>query len=482
MSSRRPAILLAPPEVFYSKIASRNGFISIGVCLCVLGLIHCRTLDTFISYLIITVAAVIPSVLWFHPHRRDTIPILPVFGAMHYIYYAVPLLRDDAFYGGIATGSLEAAITVSLFLLCATSAWVWLAGARKSEFKFRPTPYSNTVKRIAVGGVILGIIFEIIATSDAINFGSAFGLVRSFILTVASISCYIVGTLRANRLLSGVEWGLSLLGIISLVGFLWSALLLSSGMQFAAAVFLGYIITSRKIPWKTAAVVFALLFILQAGKTETRASYWPDGQIRGVSVEKIPNLFIGWIGNGVTAILYGDVQSDVFDRASLLQLLEHVEGLTPEFIPYFDGGSYKSVISSLTPRFINENKPISQLGLVELNLRYGFLTRDAAESTSIGWGIIAEGYANFGFIGVAISGIFVGSVAAICSRLSKGRSPLAMPTVLSIGILVCLIILEATLSALIVTLWQTVIATIIFVLALRFFSGPAGSLGAARMP
>ena len=72
------------------------------------------------------------------------------------------------------------------------------------------------------------------------------------------------------------------------------------------------------------------------------------------------------------------------------------------------------------PRFIEADKPASQVGMDLLNIRYGLLTAEGTATTAIGWGLVAEAYANFGLAGVAAIGIFMGILFGYAGRLSAG--------------------------------------------------------------
>jgi hypothetical protein len=125
------------------------------------------------------------------------------------------------------------------------------------------------------------------------------------------------------------------------------------------------------------------------------------------------------------------------------------------------------------PRFLDPDKTFSQAGLALLNIRYGIQTAESNRTTTIGWGIIAEAFANFGYSGVLGAGFLFGALATVFTRWSAGASPLALPTLLSVAALMSMINLEADFAYLVVNLWQALIATLLFFLPLKFLSGGA---------
>ena len=63
----------------------------------------------------------------------------------------------------------------------------------------------------------------------------------------------------------------------------------------------------------------------------------------------------------------------------------------------------------LVPRFINPEKQVSQYGMSLLNIRYGLQTQEETQKTAIGWGLLTESFANFGYLGVIGVGFCWGS-------------------------------------------------------------------------
>ncbi|MBI2497078.1 MAG: hypothetical protein HYV75_03870, partial [Opitutae bacterium] len=79
------------------------------------------------------------------------------------------------------------------------------------------------------------------------------------------------------------------------------------------------------------------------------------------------------------------------------------------------------------PRFIWPGKPSPNDSVKILSVNLGILSAEQAETTSIGYGLIAEAYVNFGFISTGILGFLLGwllrraaLVTADCSTLSAG--------------------------------------------------------------
>jgi hypothetical protein len=294
--------------------------------------------------------------------------------------------------------------------------------------------------------------------------GSSIAPVRSVILTLASLACYFLGCVRASRLLVGGQWALALGGMTLLVILSLSNLLLVGGMMNLLAAFLGYLITGKRVPWLAMAAICAILAVLHAGKLQMRSAYWlPHSQsLEQSSVAQIPDMMVDWFTAGVDAFRSGNNESDLLERATLLHMLLLVEQATPDFIPYLGGETYALLPSMLMPRVVDPDKPQSQAGLNLLSIRYGLQTLESTANTTIGWGVVAEAYANFGYIAVIIVGILFGALCGALMRISAAAAPLSIAMLVTIGASLVLFNLELDLSYLMTTLVQTVVSTVVF--------------------
>jgi hypothetical protein len=207
-----------------------------------------------------------------------------------------------------------------------------------------------------------------------------------------------------------------------------------------------------------------------------REHYWVDDAYgRAPGPSRVPALFAEWLSDGITAVATGSVKQDVVDRASLLYMLLKVQYLTPDVIPYLGGATYALLPEYLTPRFLSADKTFSQAGLALLNLRYGIQTSEGIAYTTIGWGMIAEAFANFGYIGVFGAAVVFGLLSALFTRLSAGAAPLALANLLSVAALVSLTNLEADFGYLLTNLWQALVGAALFFVPLKYLSSGAES-------
>jgi hypothetical protein len=423
-----------------------------------------------VAYLCIALPATLPLLLWLRAGAL-AIPILPVISGLFFVYYAIPLLRGQS----TAYGSdelIQAGTAVAAFLVAASMAsWPF---QRRSDGRFSLFNQSQIadlqLAPIVFVGLCAGIVFHLAVVADSLAWlGSSFGLLRSVVLTLASISCYLLGHTRALGLLAGPAWAFAFGGLLLLILLALSNLFLVGGLMYCLAAFLGYVITAKRIPWLGLGTAFAMLAVLHAGKFELRNTYWANGVSEGreISVGQIPSVMVDWFAAGVDALWSGGAESDVLERASLLHMLVLVQRATPDYIPYLEGETYALLPSMLVPRFVDPEKTVSQAGLNLLSIRYGLQTLESVARTTIGWGLVSEAYANFGYSAVIMVGALFGAICGALMRLSVGAPANSLPMFITIAATLVLLNVEADFAYLLTSLVQT-LAAILIVAALAY--------------
>ena len=419
-----------------------------------------------LSYLCIALSVMAPVFLWLRTGSLG-MPVLPIICGLLFTYYAVPIVRHEVLSYD-ADEIFEAAITVAAFIVAATlTCWPFhLRMPRRSPDYGRIFVSDRRILQLVFAGIGGGIAYHAALFSGYLDWlGGLTGLVRTIVLTVASIACYLLGYARASRSLTGAAWVAALGGFVALDVLAWASLLLVGGLMFSAAALLGYIITARRMPWLVLGVAFAAVAVLQAGKYDIREKYWPteNWTPKELSIAQVPGLMIDWVSIGLDKLSAGPNKNtiDILERASLLHMVLLVERETPDFIPYLEGETYELFPSMALPRFVEESKIVSQAGLQLLSVRYGLQTPESIQTTTIGWGLVAEGYANFGLWGVIVVGGVFGVICGALTRLSAGASANSLPMFVAIAATLVLLDVEADFSYLMVTLGQTVFATLL---------------------
>lgn len=436
-----------------------------------------------VGYLLVVVTAFLPAILWTWGGSKG-IPVLAAMGAMHLIYYALPVAMRNPMVSEYSAWEVwRSEATVSIFLLVATLASATLTSGAESHRRPRwGWSADSQIVRFAVVGLATGLAFQVALISGWLSvFGSSFGVVRAIGFTCSAAGAYALGIARARGRLHGLAWQVAVTALGATVAVSWSGLFLVMGLVFGAAAVFGYAASSRRVPWRAVVPVFIVVFVLHAGKAEMRDRYWEPGIQGGGahSLREIPGFAAEWIGTGMSALAAGSMGQDVVDRAALLQMLLFVQQRTPDQVPFLGGATYALLPGMLIPRFLAPEKIASQAAMTLLNVHYGIQTEESAAQTAIGWGPIAEAFANFGYIGVIGAALFIGLFAAAMTRWSAATSGLSLPTVLAIAAMTNLINLEADLTYQIMNLWVALVAAFMFFAAFRAIV-PAGEGTRAR--
>lgn len=466
----------APME--YVKVVSTRqmtGILSLVVALlAAIGFIWAESTEALLAYFLVLFAAVLPSIIWIRMGATG-IPVLAVVSWTYIPYFAWPVLGgNESTLDYTLSEVVESAATVALFLIVATAIWWPIA----SKARTRGAGTLGEAKESRVIGLLLlglfaGIVFQVGNISGLLDeFKSFFGLIRSIAITYSTVSCFLIGVTRAQGVLRGKAWAAALAGIGVLIGLSWSSLFLVGGLINILAVVFGYVIVSRRVPWVAMISLVILVTVLHAGKAEMRAKYWEleSTSGTGTSLAELPSIAVEWFGEGIYALSHGLAGQSPLDRASLLQMVLMVESRTPSQVDFLNGETYSYLPSILVPRFIDANKPASQIGMDLLNIRYGLLTVEGVETTAIGWGLIAEAYANFGYSGVIGIALLLGAFCGLLQSWSAKASIVSIPTLIGVASMMTLINIEADFIQVCTTLLQSCVSVLIFSIFYRWFA------------
>jgi hypothetical protein len=105
-----------------------------------------------------------------------------------------------------------------------------------------------------------------------------------------------------------------------------------------------------------------------------------------------------------------------------------------------------------------------------LNIHYGLLTAEDAAATAIGWGLVAEAYANFGYLGVIGIALILGALCGEFQSWSRNATIMSLPTLTSIALMMTLINVELDFIQVCSILLQSIASVLIFLAALRWFA------------
>ncbi|HWP37039.1 MAG TPA: hypothetical protein VNL18_05730, partial [Gemmatimonadales bacterium] len=364
---------------------------------------------------LIIVAAAVPTFRWL----RDLDPgvaFMPFWGLVYAGYYAAPVFLLErfsrAYYltGIIADESIERALILALLGVLVTL--VGYCGPFVRPVASLMPKLEMRWERQRISPAVVGYVL-----------GST-GLVAYLVSVTLSVPVWIRGILSWLGDLSLVAivylFLVDLLGYRSRTGrlFLWVVLVplrfvlgvtsgaTYQGLSVMAVLMLTYATTRRRVPVAWIVVGVSLFVVLRTIQVPFRDLTWQEGRSaigvfeRGSVMAEISLRAIGQEDFLETAWQVG------LSRISHLMTLAEVVGLTPEYVPFWGGETYRPIIWKLVPRLIYPDKPMETTGQ-EFGHRYGFLAADDFV-TSYNLPQLVEFYANFGVLGVGFGMFFIG--------------------------------------------------------------------------
>jgi hypothetical protein len=378
---------------------------------------------------LLALAAVMPFYLWLLGWSHG-LPIWPVFALVTGVTYALPMIQDSAALVGYNSGEIiTGGMTTIGFLLLGTMIWVSLTGrTQRPPRAVLMIERANSVRYLLLF-VGAGLLFGVNQFTGWIQFpGNSMAVVRGITGSLNTMGLFVLAFYLGRGLLDKQSTILFLAGAVATMLMNMTSLMLAQAVVPAAMVVFGYMLGSNKVPWRALLMIFVVMGLLHPGKYEMRTRYWdPESGVQRLTLLTLPQFYADWLGYGleevgsVAGIVTGpkkeDAASSIFERSGNLHMLLLVQKKTPTEVPYFDGATYAPIPRLLIPRFIDDQKGISHAGNVMLTVNYGLQTIEQTASTSIGWGLLPEAYANFGYLGIAglaiVLAIFYGLITNI---------------------------------------------------------------------
>lgn len=251
-----------------------------------------------------------------------------------------------------------------------------------------------------------------------------------------------------------------------------ASFILAGALVRLAVIGAGYTLGSQKIPWKSAIVAISLLTVLHAGKGDMRAAYWQGAQgTQKFGVLDYHAIFAEWLGAGMKVLATGKSKDDgevhsAAERGAMIAVLFRILEWTPSRKPFLEGETYKGIPTLLIPRVLYKEKGISHMGNWILAYQYEFLTLDELGKTSVGFDLISEAYANYGYLGIGFLAVLLSLFYGLVGRLSTGVPLLSTRFLFAVLVLSGTLSSNNTMGVFVTTLWQSAMAllTVAFVL------------------
>ncbi|MBA2743753.1 MAG: hypothetical protein H0U43_05510, partial [Chthoniobacterales bacterium] len=381
--------------------------------------------ESGIGCALIMAASLLPSWMWITGKVKG-LPLFPIYALTHLWTFGTPLAYEHPIVTLFpASNQIIAAVSVTGFLLVGTFVWFLvgrrpvrpisrclLMNARRADILFLFTLAGGTLLTVATTG-------NWFVLSEGV-----YPIVRAITLALEALACFMLGFRSGSGQLTVAKNITFKVLLVALLIASLPSLLLINAMSIAGVAALGFTVGARRFPWKVGIVAVCIFGFLHLGKSAMRERYWVKDEDFVMQPSEYPELISDWVKISAANVTGSAVQEDeagqsLLERASLMQLLLYVQLLTPDSVPYMNGETYAILPSLLVPRIFNAQKVASHEGTFLLNIHYGFQTREATETTTVGFGLLNEAFANFGFIGIAGLAVVMGGFYGIVGRLAR---------------------------------------------------------------
>jgi hypothetical protein len=409
----------------------------------------------------IVFASLVPVYLWC-ANRIGGVPIFPIFSLTFTGTYAYPLLSNHPIVLQYSDDAgLVAGLVVMLFLLLATACWyAVMRGAR---------PRAGVVRAMSPGHgdyLFLALICGAALLTLGVTGGwfesraGVFSIVRAALFGLSSVGIFVLSYRWGKRELElgriPLFLGAMTLYIVSqLMTLVMVSALVATLLASAAFVF-----GRRELPWKTITVALCFFSVFHAGKSDMRERYWYPEPV-AIQIWHFPALAAEWAMTGLQSMVTPDVDEEtqpLYERLSLVHLLLKVQDESPGRVPYLHGETYGVIPYLLVPRILNPDKLAAHEGTTLLSMHYGLQTREDTERTTIGWGLLNEAVANFGFPGVLLLAIILGALYGWVTRMAVGMPVLSLPTLVAITFMAFAAQTEFTAGVYVSALFQSLVS------------------------
>lgn len=412
-----------------------------------------------------------PALRWAR-YQPYSFPAFETFMLTCVTAYALPLVNEHATVMSYSDDVVTTAITaVIVFQACAVFAFFSTrAIERRSRFWTAPL-FSRDIRRWLPIGMWLHVGYLSVGIFTTLIPADIDSVLRAVFFGISTASSFLLGRYWGNGELPPKEKPAIFFALFLVVLLQALSLYLIASLTALIVFFLAYISAGRRVPWVALGVCFVIFSVLHNGKTKMREKYWAEGA-PVVGVTDVPAFFSEWIGYGIQ--LHGDEErtaqeNRLLERASLLQMLCRVVDATDQRLPFMMGETYGYILPQLVPRIIWPDKPSGQITTMRLSVYFGLQDENSTRTTSIAFGTLAEAYANFGFIGMALFGLVVGWAAKVISIWTRLCPLISNGGFIMILVMAWSIQVEFPLSVWIASFYQATICVLLIPYVVRFF-------------
>lgn len=372
---------------------------------------------------IIFALAAVPAVRW-SLHVGEGYPAFQVLCLSLIPTQALPLLTKTVELRQFSEDTIrQAALVVVLFQLSLIAVHsLTRALPRTSPFWTEPIVHKN----------IAELLSTTLTVSTLYCVGSTFlfsmpqgieGPLRAISSGLSAVSVYTLSNyLSGGELARPLRTALIVNIVVQALTYA-SGLIMVQGIGLAITALLGYLSRAKQLPWAAMIVLVVAVAVLHTGKSAMREKYWAEDK-RGQSLRLIdvPSFYTEWIETSIAVSRLSSAEAaatkqrdnnKLLQRSSLFHMLCLVVQYAPERQDFLYGETYTDLPAQLVPRFFWPGKPTVHVSTSRLSVYFGLQDESGTQTTTIGFGFLAESWANFGWAGCIALGAVLGALHKI---------------------------------------------------------------------
>lgn len=370
----------------------------------------------------------LPVLRWFRGGMLH-LPLGEGFAAMHLVYYVLPCLGiQEGLADYSASLRIKALMGVALYLAGFLGVYLFVV-ERKRTLVSEKSMLRREVNLAAVWimfwswvVLIVGLQFGLIP-----NFGSARNVFQSFLGAMGGVSVVCLFYRNGRGQLGYLEQTLAFVGLVVGVAASFVSGFLVGGAYVMGASLLAYTLGRKRVP--VFALVFCVLLLgfLHLGKADYRTA----ARSEATGYTEAPTSFTAayslWFRVSWLALTESSTESSdrlaILERTSLIQLLAQAMETIPDKEPFLRGETYFMIPELLVPRVFWPDKPRGTRPTELLGIHLGIQSEEGSDTTGISVGAPAEGWMNFGWLGLAGAGVFLGAFFGFPASFSRQFEP-----------------------------------------------------------
>ncbi len=358
------------------------------------------------------VLSAIPALLW-ALHAQRHFPAFEIFMLTGINFYAIPMLSGQpAAFAFPDRAVTDAALVVLLFQACAIAAFLAARGRRAQDPLLTRPLLPDRLLYQTQAGMWLTTAYLCISNFTSVIPYNVEPILRAIFIGVGIVSAFVQARLWGEGKLDRTGKTICAVNLSVQVILFFSTLYLINGISMVTLFLIAYVTASRRLPLAFLAVFVPLVAVLHNGKSAMREIYWHEDPQARPTLFELPAFYGQWFSFGLSRPpgLHHDTSltENLLERAALFHMVCLTVDRIPAYEPFMDGETYQDIPAQLVPRILWPGKPSPAQSNSRLAIYLGLVTEQTASSVSIAFGFIAEAYANFGFVGVAVLGLVLG--------------------------------------------------------------------------